>query len=54
MEQPFLANHPVVAVTSTDAEESDVDFDIGSIGSPLFEFVGGLNAAALITDAREP
>ena len=32
----------------------DVDIDIGSIGSPLFEFIGGLDAASLIADACEP
>jgi len=54
VEQPFLAEHPVVTVAATDAEKSDVDIDIRSIGSALFEFFGGLDATALITDACEP
>ena len=54
MEQPFLAEHPVIAVAATDTEKSDVDIEIGRIGRPNFEFFGGLNAAALITDTCEP
>lgn len=54
VEEPFLAEHPVVAIAAADADESDVDIDLGGIGRALLEFVGGLDATALIADACEP
>ena len=54
MEQPLLSEYPVVAITTSNADMSDVDVDVRSIRISGFKVIGGLDASSLIADACQP
>ena len=54
MEQPFSAEHPIVAIASTDSNMADVDVYIRGIRVPGFQFIACLDTSSLIADACQP
>ena len=54
MHEPPLAEHEVIAIAGANADMSYIDAGVGCIRIPCLQLIGGLDATALIANARKP